>query len=90
MEVISPTKIGMPTLRTKILEKANTEATARDLDISNELLEATFVRITSYQQRAATSYNIYVKEHTFRVGDQVQRKVFENRVGPAIEKFQPN
>ena len=30
----------MPTLRTKILEKANTEAITKDLDMSNELCEA--------------------------------------------------
>ena len=49
MEAIIPTEIGMPTLRTKIPKKANTEAIAKDLDMADELCEATVVRMASYQ-----------------------------------------
>ena len=51
MEAIIPIEIGMPTLRTEILEKANTEAIAKDLDMVVELREAEAVRMASYQQR---------------------------------------
>ena len=49
MEAIIPTKIGVPTLQTEIPEKANTEAIAKDLDMTNELREAAAVRITLHQ-----------------------------------------
>ena len=61
MEAIIPTEIGMPTLQTEILEKAKTEAIAKDLDMADELHEAVAVRITSYQQRVASSYNRHIK-----------------------------
>ena len=45
MEAIVPTKIGVPTLRTEIAKKANIEAIAKDLDMTDELHEAAAVRI---------------------------------------------
>ena len=48
MEAIIPTEIGVPTLRTEILEKANTEAIAKDLDMTDKLREAAAIRIASY------------------------------------------
>ena len=50
IEVIIPTEIGMPTLRTEILEKANIETIAKDLYMTNELREVAVVRMASYQQ----------------------------------------
>ena len=51
MEAIILTEIGMPTLRTEIPEEVNTEALARDLDMTDELCEAAAVRMASYQQQ---------------------------------------
>ena len=61
MEAIIPIEIGMSTLQTEIPEKANTEAITKDLDMADELCEVAAVRIASYQQRAASSYNMHVK-----------------------------
>ena len=36
MEVIIPIEIGIPILRTKILEEANAEAVTKDLDMTND------------------------------------------------------
>ena len=44
MEAIIPTEMGVPTLQTKILEKANIEAIAKDLDMADEL----FVKLWLY------------------------------------------
>ena len=49
MEAINLTKSGMPTLLTEIPEEAITEALAKDLDKTDELHEATAVRMASYQ-----------------------------------------
>ena len=71
-------------------EKANTKTIAKDLDMADELHEAAAMRITSYQQRAASSYNRHVKQRTFQAGDLVLRKVFENMADPITGKFKLN
>ena len=55
----------MPTLRIEIPEEVNAEAVTKDLDMTDELREATDVRIASYQQRLTNMYNIRVKPRTF-------------------------
>ena len=61
MGTIILTKIGVPTLRTEILEEANTEAIAKDLNMTDELREAAVVRMVSYQQRITNLYNKHVR-----------------------------
>ena len=90
MEVIIPTEIGIPTLRTRIPEEANAEAISKDLDMRDELRETTTVHIASYQQILINLYNRRVKPHTFKDGDLVLRRVFENTANPTDRKFQPN
>ena len=90
MEAIIPTEIRVPMLRTKILENANAEAITKDLDMTDELRKAATVRIALYQQRLTNLYNRHVKPRSFRVGDLVLRRVFENTVDPTAGKFQPN
>ena len=48
MEAIIPTEFGMPTLRIEILGKTNTKAITNDLDMEDELREATAIRLASY------------------------------------------
>ena len=90
MEAIIPIEIGLPTLQTEILEKTNTKAIAKDLDMANEFREAAAVHIALYQQRVASSYNMHVKQRTIRARDLVIRKVFENTANLTVEKFEPN
>ena len=45
MEAIIPIEIRVPTLRTEIPEKANAEAIAKDLDMTDELREVAVVSI---------------------------------------------
>ena len=90
MKAIIPTEIGMPTIRTEIHEEANTEAIIKDLDTTEELQEAAVVRIATYQQRLVSLHNQRVKPRTFKAGDLVLRRVFENMANPTDRKFQPN
>ena len=90
MEEIIPTKIGMPTLRTEIHGKTNAEAITKYLDMANELQETTTIRIASYQQRMMNLYNMRARSCTFRAGDLVFRRVFENTTDSTTGKFQPN
>ena len=89
MEVVTPTKIGMPTIRTATPKSENAESVARELDVSDELREAAAIRIASYQRRLANSYNKRVRPWVFQPGDLVLRKVFENTADPIAGKFQP-
>ena len=87
MEAIILTELEVPTLRVKIPENANTETIGKDLDMTDELREAVSVHIASYQQRIENLYNKCVKQHAFRVGDLVLRRVFENTADPVADKF---
>ena len=49
MEAVIPTEIGVPTLRTEIPEEANTEAIAKDLDMTDEVRKAAATHIALYQ-----------------------------------------
>ena len=49
MEAIIPMEIGMLTLRIEIPKEANAEAVSKDLDMIEEIREATTVLIASYQ-----------------------------------------
>ena len=90
MEKIIPTNIGIPTHRTEIPEKANAEAITKDLDMTDELREATAMRIALYKQRLTNLYNRHVKPRAFQAKDLVLRRVFENTIDLAADKFQPN
>ena len=90
IEVVIPTEIGMPTIRTATPKSENAKSVARELDMSDEQREAAVIRITFYQRRLANSYNIWVKPRVFRLDDLVLRKVFKNTVDPTAGKFQPN
>ena len=74
----------------EVPEKANNEAITKDLYMTNELHEVAAVLIALYQQRITNLYNNCVKQRVFRAGDLVLRRVFENTVDPAVDKFQLN
>ena len=90
MEAIIPIEIGMPTIRTEILKETNSEAVTKDLDTKDELREATTMRIASYQQRLENLHNRRVKSSTFKAGELVLRRVFENTSNPADGMFHAN
>ena len=90
MEVVIPTEVGLPIIRTDTPDSENAESIVRELDVSDELWEATTIRIASYQRRLASSYNRWVKPGEFQPGDLVLRKVFENTADLIARKFKPN
>ena len=71
-------------------EQLNTELVVKDLDMANELREATAVLIASYHRRLANQYNRHVKPQVLQPGDLVLRKVCENTADPTTRKFKPN
>ena len=57
MEVVIPTEIGLPTIRTATPEPKNEGSMIRELDTSDELQEGAAIRVASYQRHLANSYN---------------------------------
>ena len=90
MEVVIPTEIGLPTIRTATPEPKNEGSVIIELDTSDKLREEAAIRVASYQRRLANSYNKRVRPWVFQPGDLVLRKVFENTADPTAGKFQPN
>ncbi|RVW50249.1 Gypsy retrotransposon integrase-like protein 1 [Vitis vinifera] len=91
MDVVIPTEIGLPTIRTDAVEQedANTEL-GRNLDWADEVRESAVIRMADYQQRASAHYNRKVRPRNFKNGTLVLRKVFENTVEVGAGKFQAN
>ena len=79
----------MSTVRTKVPAEASAEAILKDLDTVDELREAAFVHLASYQQRLARWHHQRVKPRTFKAGELILRSVFENMSNPTDGKFQP-
>ena len=90
MEVIIPTKIGMPTLRMDMPKQSNTEFIIKELDTTDELRETAAIRVVSYHRRLANLYNRRVKPRVFQPRNLVLRKVFENKTDLVAGKFQAN
>ena len=90
MEAVIPTEIGLPTIRTAMPESENEGSVIRELDTSDELREATAIRVAFCQHRLANFYNKRVRPRVFQPGDLVLRRVFENTTDPTAGKFQPN
>ena len=57
MEAIIPTEIGMPTLRTDMLEQLSTESIIKELDTADELRKTAAVWVASYHRRLENLYN---------------------------------
>ena len=60
----------------------------KDLDMVDELREATTMKIESYHSRLVNLYNRHMKPCMFQPGDLVLRNIFENTADPSTGKFQ--
>ncbi|XP_034685658.1 uncharacterized protein LOC117914419 [Vitis riparia] len=90
-EVVIPTEVAMPTVRTAIQGQRNEDnKLARHLDWADEAREAASIRMAAYQQKAVAYYNRKVRPRIFKEGSLVLRKVFEDTVEKGAEKFQAN
>uniref|UniRef100_A0A803L268 Reverse transcriptase domain-containing protein n=1 Tax=Chenopodium quinoa TaxID=63459 RepID=A0A803L268_CHEQI len=58
--------------------KRNNEELSRDLDTIKERRDLAYIRMATYQQMVARSFNKNVKARIYKVGDWVLRKVFQN------------
>ena len=86
-EAVTPTEIGLPTLRSDIVDTsaANQTQLLLNLDLAEETRKIAQVKLASYQQQARNSYAHKVKPCLFAVGDQVLHKIPTPQT-----KLQPN
>ena len=67
--------------------ESNREELVHDLDTINKLRDMARIRMASYQQGVANSYNKYVHIRQFHEGGLVLRKVFPNTIDVNVGNF---
>ncbi|KAC9929943.1 hypothetical protein E3N88_45059 [Mikania micrantha] len=89
-EAVLPTEMVIPTARSSLQNlESNKEILSEDLDTIDELRDITRIRMATYQQKIAKSYNKNIRIRRFQVGDLVLRKAFQNTTNPADGKLAP-
>ncbi|XP_074291936.1 uncharacterized protein LOC141618754 [Silene latifolia] len=89
-EVVIPAEVRVPTSRYSLNNiEANNNLMQDNLVITKELRDAPKIRIVSYQQVVARTYNKNVKIRVFREWDLVLRKVFPNKKEKSGGKLAP-
>ena len=87
-EAVLTLELKIPTARSVLnTVEENTPLLIDYLDTINELRDQASVRLASYHQAIAKSYNKNVRVRTLRVGDLVLRKVFPNKMEPNAGKL---
>lgn len=90
-EAVIPLEIGLPTIRTTLVESGgNDRALAEQLDLAEEKRERALITLAAYQEQLRRSYNKKVQPREFKVGDLVLRKVLANTKVSSDGKLGPN
>ncbi|XP_060972410.1 uncharacterized protein LOC133038318 [Cannabis sativa] len=90
MEVVIPTESEVPTARHELTtEMQNWEDMCHELDTVDERRERASIRMAAYQQCLAKHYNKNARTRSFKVGDWVLRRVFQNTKEAGAGKLAP-
>ncbi|KAD5317941.1 hypothetical protein E3N88_17887 [Mikania micrantha] len=90
-DAVLPTEMVVPTARSSSQNlESNKEVLSKDLDTIDELRDIARIRMATYQQKIAESYNKNIRIRRFQVGDLILRKAFQNTTNLADEKLAPN
>jgi hypothetical protein len=90
-EAVIPLEVGIPTLRTEMMEQGgNDQALATELDFAEEKRERAMIRLAAYQSTLSRTYNKKVHQREFNLGDLVLRKVMGNTKDPTDGKLGAN
>ena len=90
MEAVIPSESEVPTARYELMtDEANWENMCHELDTIDERREKALLRISAYQQSIAKHYNKNIRTRTFKVGDWVLRRVFQNTKEAGAGKLGP-
>ena len=90
MEAVIPTESEVPTARYELTtDEVNWENMCHELDNIDEKRDKALLRISTYQQSIAKHYNKNIRTRTFKVGDWVLRRVFQNTKEAGAGKLAP-
>ena len=90
-EAVIPVECGIPSARYMWLdEDSNRELLNHSLDAIDELRDKAHLRTALYQQKVAQHYNKNIRVRTFKIGDWVLRRVFQNTKEAGAGKLGPN
>ena len=90
-ETVIPLEIGIPSIRTQVVENGKYEAfLAPDLDLIEERREQTALQLGAYLKRLTKAYYMKVNPREFKIRDFVLRKVIDNKKDPREGKLGTN
>ena len=90
-EVVIPTEIGFPTLRSnQLLSSNNEQLLSLDLDLVKERREVPAIRLAQYQQKRREGFEKGIKVREFILGDLILRRVVRSMKNPSWGKLGPN
>ncbi|KAL5569097.1 hypothetical protein UlMin_025672 [Ulmus minor] len=90
-EAVIPVECGIPSARYMWLdEDSNRDLLNHSLDAIDELRDKAHLRTALYQQKVAQHYNKNIRVRTFKIGDWVLRRVFQNTKEAGAGKLGPN
>ena len=82
-EVVIPTEIGFPTLRSnQLLSSNNEQLLSLDLDLAEERREVPAIRLAQYQQKRREGFEKGIKVREFIPGDLILRRVVRSMKNP--------
>ena len=89
-EVVIPAKVAIPMLRvTHAQQEKNDMLRRQSLDSAEEKRDQAIIRLGIYQQRVAKYNNSKVRHRSFKVGNLILHKVFQNTQEINSEKLSP-
>ena len=90
-EAVLHVECGIPSTRYMWLdEDTNQELLSQNLDTTKKLHDKAHFRTVLYQQKVAQHYNKNIRVRTFKIGDWVLRRVFQNTRETRASKLGPN
>ena len=89
-EAVIPVETGIQSLRYQWLdEDTNWQQLNHNLDSIDELRDMASLWTAAYHQQVAKYYNKNIRVRTFKAGDWVLRRVFQNTKDPSAGKLGP-
>ncbi|XP_031264865.1 uncharacterized protein LOC116123206 [Pistacia vera] len=89
-EAVIPVEVSVPSTRLQWAdEESNSHNLCQNLDTVDKLHERVSIRNIVYQQQATRHYNRNVRIRTFKIGDWVLRRVFQNTKEINYDKLGP-
>ncbi|KAD5508946.1 hypothetical protein E3N88_16649 [Mikania micrantha] len=89
-KAVLPTEMIIPTIRTSLQTiESNNKVLSQDIDTIDETRDIAKIRMATYQQKMAKSYNKNIRIRRFQIRDLVLRKAFQNTTNPTDGKLAP-